>query len=119
MSKKKVIHVRHSDYSLGERLRFIREARKMTQAGLAKASGLTQATIANLESERKDPSIQTLESLAKALDIHIATLFANDDVFVFDMKRLRRKYSKAEKLTPHLYMALGRVVQYARDIGYI
>lgn len=119
MAKKKTVSVKHPDYSLGERLKFIRETRKMTQAGLAKEADLTQATIANLESGRKSPSIETLEKLAEALDIHIATLFSSEDVYVFDLKRLRRKYTKADKLTPHLYMALGRVIQYARDISYL
>lgn len=67
----------------------------------------------------KDPSVETLRKLAEALDIHVATLFSTNDVYVFDLKRLRRKYNHADKLTPHLYMGLGRVVQYARDIGFI
>ena len=75
--------------------------------------------MANLESERKSPSIETLEKLAAALDIHIATLFSAEDVYVFDLKRLRRKYTSADKLTPHLYMAIGRIVQYAKDIEYL
>jgi transcriptional regulator with XRE-family HTH domain len=117
MAKKTAV-VKHPDYSLGERLKFIRESRKITQVELAEGSGLTQATIANLEGGRKDPSIQTLEKIAKALDVHIATLFSTEDVYVFDLKRLRRKYNTADKLTPHLYMAIGRVVQYAKEIGF-
>lgn len=107
------------EYSLGERIKFIREARKMTQAQLGKLSKLTQSTIANLETNKKDPSIKTLEKIAEALDVHIATLFSTDEVHVFDLQRLRRKYNDANKLTPHLYMALGKVVQYAKDIGLI
>lgn len=107
------------EYSLGERLKFIRESRKITQSTLAKLAGMTQATIANIEKENKSPSIETLEKIAKALDIHIATLFSTEDVYVFDLKRLRRKYTSADKLTPHLYMALGRIIQYARDIKYL
>ena len=42
-----------------------------------------------------------------------------DSVFKENMKRLRRKYNDADKLTPHLYMALGRVVQFAKDIKFI
>jgi transcriptional regulator with XRE-family HTH domain len=122
MSKQKVstkTKLAHPEYSLGERLKFIRESRNLTQNELAHASGLTQSTIANIEKENKDPSIQTLEKIAKCLDIHIATLFSTEDVYVFDLKRLRRKYTKAEKLTPHLYMALGQVIQYARHIGFL
>ena len=119
MAQKKTSQIKHQDYSLAERLKFIRETRKMTQSELGKNADLTQATIANLESGRKSPSIETLEKLAAALDVHIATLFSSEDVYVFDLKRLRRKYTKADKLTPHLYMALGRVVQYAKDISFL
>lgn len=111
--------VKTPEYSLSERLKFLRENRKLTQGGLAKIAGLSQATIAHIEKGSKDPSVETLNKIASALDIHIATLFAADDVFVFDMKRLRRKYDDVDKLTPHLYMAVGKVVQYARDVGML
>lgn len=107
------------EYNLGERLRYFRESRKLTQMDLAKAAGVSQATIAHIEKSSKDPSVETLKKLAAALDTHIATLFATEDVYVFDLIRLRRKYSSADKLTPHLYKALGRVVQFARDIEFL
>jgi transcriptional regulator with XRE-family HTH domain len=107
------------EYSLSERLKFLRESRKLTQGAMAKLAGLSQATIAHIEKGTKDPSVETLNKISRALDIHIATLFTTDDVFVFDMKRLRRKYDNVDRLTPHLYMALGKVVQYARDIEMI
>lgn len=119
MAKRKAASTKQPEYSLGERLKFIRENRKITQSELGKLSGLTQATIANLENSNKDPSVLTLEKIAKALDIHIAILFSTEDVYVFDLKRLRRKYTKVDRLTPHLYMALGRVIQYAKDINFI
>ncbi len=106
------------NYSIGERLKYIRENRKLTQQELADLSKLTQATIANIENGKKSPSIEALESVSTALDIHIATLFSADDVYVIDLKRIRRKYSKAEDLTPHLYMAIGQILKYAKDIGF-
>lgn len=108
-----------ADYSLAERLRYLRDTRSLTQKDLALQAGLSQATIAHIEKETKDPSVDTLVKIAKALDIHIATLFSTNDVFVFDLIRLRRKYNSVDKLTPHLYMALGKVIQYARDIGMV
>ncbi|HAR41163.1 MAG TPA: hypothetical protein DCS07_00775 [Bdellovibrionales bacterium] len=107
------------EYNLGERIKFLRTVRGLSQLHLAKSAKVSQPTIAQIESGKKDPSVQTLQQIAAALDVEIAALFATDDVFVFDLKRLRRKYNHADKLTPHLYMALGRVVQYAKDIGYI
>jgi transcriptional regulator with XRE-family HTH domain len=117
MKTKKTIVLR--EYDLGERLRYLRELRSLTQKQLALLADVSQATIAHIEKSTKDPSVETLRKLSEALDIHVATLFSTNDVYVFDLKRLRRKYNSADKLTPHLYMAIGRVVQYAKDIGFI
>ncbi|MCE3010507.1 MAG: helix-turn-helix domain-containing protein [Proteobacteria bacterium] len=108
---------KHPEYNLGERLKFIRESRKLTQVQLSKMAKVSQAAIAHLERGTKDPSVDMLRKLAVALDVEIATLFAAEDVYVFDLKRLRRKYKKSQDLTPHLYKALSLVVQYAEDIG--
>lgn len=107
------------EYNLGERLRYLREQRKLTQKQLADIAKISQATIAHIEKETKDPSVETLRKISEALDIHVATLFSTNDVFVFDLKRLRRKYTNADILTPHLYMALGKIIQYAKDIKFI
>lgn len=107
------------EYNLGERIKFLRTSRELSQAELAKDAKVSQPTIAQIESGKKDPSVQTLVSIARVLDVEVAALFAANDIFVFDLKRLRRKYNHRDKLTPHLYMALGKVVQYARDIEFI
>jgi transcriptional regulator with XRE-family HTH domain len=117
MKKKKAIKL--NDYSLSERLRYLRESRNLTQKELALLAGVSQPTIAHIEKNTKDPSVATLDKIAQALDIHIGTLFTTNDVFVFDLIRLRRKYTTVDKLTPHLYMGLGKVIQYAKDIGMI
>jgi transcriptional regulator with XRE-family HTH domain len=106
-------------YSLGERLVYLRERRHLTQQELAKAAGVSQSTIAHIESNKKDPSISTLKKLASALDIHIAVLFSTDTVHVFDMERLKSKYDNVEKLNPTIYYAIGKVVAYAKDIGFL
>lgn len=108
-----------SEYSLPERLKYLRERRKFTQGQLAKKAKVSQSTIAQIESGKKDPSINTVRSIAQALDVHIAILFASDDVHVFDMKKLKRDYKHVDKLNETLYYALGRVVQYAKAIGFI
>jgi hypothetical protein len=46
-------------------------------------------------------------------------LFASKDVHIFDLPRLRRKYKDVDALTPNLYTALGKVIQYAKDIGFL
>jgi transcriptional regulator with XRE-family HTH domain len=109
-----------SAYSLPERISYIRQERRhLTQAQLAAQSGVSQSTIAQIENGKKDPSISTLKKIAAALDVHLAVLFATDDVHVFDMTRLKKKYDHVDKLNPTLYTALGKLVQYARDIGFV
>lgn len=107
------------DYTLPERILYMRERRNLTQEKLAKLTGLTQSTIAQIEKGKKDPSISTLKKIAEALDVHIAVLFASDDVHVFDMPRLRRKYDHVDKLNSTLYAALGRIIAWSRDIGFL
>jgi transcriptional regulator with XRE-family HTH domain len=106
-------------FSLSDRLVYLRQRRNLTQIELAKAANISQSTIAQLESGKKEPSLSTLTKLAKALDVHIAIFFSSDDVHVFDMNRLRKKYDHIDKLNPTIYHALGRVVDYAREIGFI
>jgi transcriptional regulator with XRE-family HTH domain len=118
LSKEEARLLEPDHYDLGERLRFIREQRKLSQKVLAQSAGVSQATIAQVETGRKDPSVRTLRKIAEALDIDLATLFARDQVHVFDLPRMKRKYDHVDKLTPHLYTALGKVIRYAKEIGY-
>lgn len=103
-----IVVLKTPEYSLSERLKFLRESRKLTQGAMAKLAGLSQATIAHIEKGTKDPNVETLNKISRALDIHIATLFATDDVFVFDMKRplnwpRRMAWQRLEKSTNHLF----------------
>ena len=106
-------------FSLSERVKYFRLRRDLSQGELAKASGVSQSTIAQIESGRKDPSMTTLKKLCRALDVELAVLFAGDDVHVFDMARLRQRYKSAASLNPTLYKALGEVIRFAREIGFL
>lgn len=52
-------------------LRVWREHRALTQADLAAKVGVSQATVAELESGRKKGSIETLKALATALNVDL------------------------------------------------
>lgn len=106
-------------FTLSERLKYLRQRRELTQSQLAKKAKVSQSTIAQIESGDKDPSFSTLMNLAEALDCHIAVLFTSDDLHVFDMKRLRKKYTSVDKLNPTLYHSFGRVIDFARQIGFL
>ena len=49
------------------RVKRLREAQGMTQETLAKKAGLSRGYLARLETARQDPTLSTLEKLARAL----------------------------------------------------
>ena len=57
-----------------KRLRQWRAKRAMSQADLAQASGVSREYIARIELGQHDPTLSTLEKLAKALKVDIAKL---------------------------------------------
>ncbi len=59
---------------LSMRLKQYREARGWTQEQLAEKVGFSRAYIARLEIGRHDPTLSTLERLAKALKVKVGKL---------------------------------------------
>lgn len=55
--------------SFGERLRRIREERKLNQSELAERTGFQPSAISHFESGRRAPSLENLTKLADALSI--------------------------------------------------
>lgn len=56
------------------RLKRLRAQRKMSQADLSKASGVSREYIARLELGQQDPTLGTMTKLAKALKVKVAEL---------------------------------------------
>ena len=56
------------------KLKKFRQQRKLTQGELAERAGVTREYIARLEAGRYDPSLSTLEKLAKALRVKVNDL---------------------------------------------
>jgi len=55
-----------------------RKAKKLTQAELAKATGINRAMIARLEKQDYTPSLDQLQALAEALEFDITTTLVDD-----------------------------------------
>jgi transcriptional regulator with XRE-family HTH domain len=64
----------------GDSVRIARELQEMTQADLAKASGVTQPTISSIESGSVTLGAERAEKLARALRVHPAVLLWPRDV---------------------------------------
>ena len=62
----------------GEKIRMIRKAKGLTQKALGEALGVTQATIQQLESGKRNPKFNTLQRIADALNVPVEELISLD-----------------------------------------
>ena len=61
---------------MGNKLKAAREAHRLTQDELAKASGVSRATICNLENDTaENVTVKTLTKLADALGMTVREIF--------------------------------------------
>jgi transcriptional regulator with XRE-family HTH domain len=63
-----------------ERLKRLREAQNLSQGDIQERTGLFRCYLSRLENGRTVPSIETLEKLARALDVPLHQLFIADEV---------------------------------------
>jgi transcriptional regulator with XRE-family HTH domain len=59
---------------MGKRLKKLRETKGMTQAALAKGAEISRGYLIRLEAGEQDPTLGTIERLAKALRVSIRKL---------------------------------------------
>ncbi len=60
---------------IGERLRALREEKKLSQGDIEKKTGLLRCYISRVENGHTVPAIETLEKMARALEIPMYRLF--------------------------------------------
>lgn len=60
---------------IGERLRELREAKNFSQGDIEKRTGLLRCYISRVENGHTVPAIETLEKLARAMEIPMYALF--------------------------------------------
>ncbi|MEM7236810.1 MAG: XRE family transcriptional regulator [Pseudomonadota bacterium] len=65
--------------AIGREVRQMRKDRNMTVADLAQASGLSVGMLSKIENGAISPSLTSLQGLARAFGVHIATLFRRHD----------------------------------------
>jgi len=64
---------------IGERLREMREEKKLSQGDIEKRTGLLRCYISRVENGHTVPAIETLEKLARALEVPLYQLFYEGD----------------------------------------
>ena len=60
---------------IGERLREIREEKKLSQGDIEKRTGLLRCYVSRVENGHTVPAIETLEKMARALEVPLYQLF--------------------------------------------
>jgi len=79
----------NAKFEIGEVVRQIRFSKRITQKQLAKKIKVSQATVAHVESGRKEPSIKTLSKMLQALGLNV--LFYTEDGEAFNLGTLSEK----------------------------
>jgi transcriptional regulator with XRE-family HTH domain len=64
---------------IGEKVRVLREQKKMSQGDIEKRTGLLRCYISRVENGHTVPSIDTLEKWARALEVPMYRLFTDED----------------------------------------
>jgi transcriptional regulator with XRE-family HTH domain len=64
---------------IGERLRALREERKLTQGDIQERTGLLRCYTSRVENGHTVPAVETLEKYARALEIPMYRLFVDGD----------------------------------------
>src|SRR5712672_1870457 len=60
---------------IGDRLRAMREAKKLSQGDIEKRTGLLRCYISRVENGHTVPAVETLEKLARAFEVPLYQLF--------------------------------------------
>jgi transcriptional regulator with XRE-family HTH domain len=65
--------------TLGEKIRLLRAEKKISIRKLSDMTGLSKSTLSDIENNKsKKPTVDTIERVAKALEIPISELFQGD-----------------------------------------
>src|SRR5712692_9301497 len=64
---------------IGDRLRALREEKKLSQGDIEKRTGLVRPYISRIENGHSVPAIETLEKFAHALEVPMYQLFYDGD----------------------------------------
>jgi len=60
----------------GDRIRELRHQRRLSQEALAERAGLHRTYIGFVERAERNPTLKTMEKLARGLEVSLAELFA-------------------------------------------
>ncbi|HJM89755.1 MAG TPA: helix-turn-helix transcriptional regulator [Dehalococcoidia bacterium] len=75
-------------FAVGQRLREWRLKRELSQAEVARSAGITQASLSNYETGKRDMPLSTFLGVVAALDVSVGDLLEIPDVIVVRASRI-------------------------------
>jgi len=108
------------DMIIGDRIRLLRETKKLSQGDIEKRTGLLRCYISRVENGHTVPAIETLEKLARAMEVPLYQLFYDAEEMPELPALSRRKesgldergaYGKQERVWHRLHALLSRMDQ--------
>ncbi|GAV22428.1 helix-turn-helix domain-containing protein [Carboxydothermus pertinax] len=75
--------------TLGEKIRLVREERKLTIGELAQRAGISVSYLSEIERDTVNPSIATLRRIAEELGVSVADLMGKEHSLGYKLKKLR------------------------------
>ena len=79
--------------TVGQRIKAIRKERKLTQVQLAEKANLSRSYLADIERDRYNPSLSTLEAVAGALGIQVSAIVGEETL----IKEEQAEYNSKEE----------------------
>lgn len=101
---------------IGHRLQKLRKKRKITQKILAEKAGISRSYLADVEHNRYNPSLDTIESLANALKLDMKSFF--DDALLEDSYYLKPLNKLIEELSDNKIEDLSNKKFVEKEISY-
>jgi len=78
MAQKKLSDKKDDGFKIGDKLKALREKKKLTLHDLAARSGVAKTILADIEENEIIPPVATLLTIASALDVGMADFFSDD-----------------------------------------
>lgn len=80
--------------TVGQRIKAIRKERKLTQVQLADKANLSRSYLADIERDRYNPSLSTLESVAGALGVQVSAIVGEENFIKEETAEYKAKEEK-------------------------
>lgn len=97
--------------TVGQKIKTGRMSRKMTQAELAVALGVSPSAVGMWEQDRREPDLDTMEALADVFNVPMSYFVSADDIHHDDGTMTKKDYERLEALhqNPRLGLLFDRV----------